>query len=94
MIQTCIICNQSFQSEKSFHYHLSKSHKIKKEEYYPKFYPRSDLYSNDPIIFKDKEQYLNSFFNNRANLIKYIKERPKEEVQKTLINIQIGRAHV
>lgn len=70
----CEICLETFTSEKSLHLHIVKKEKIDLESYYQEFFPRFDWYSNEPINFKSKNQYFNSFFNSKTNLVKWFRE--------------------
>ena len=52
----CKICNQKFETDKSFHAHLKK-HGIYQAEYYCKYYPRYSLYYKKQIPFVNKKDY-------------------------------------
>jgi len=82
----CKICGETFSSDKSLHIHIARKHKIILAEYYTAYYPKYDLYSKEPIPFIDKEQYDNTFFINRNNLIKWSEQAPNEKVKEYLIN--------
>lgn len=58
----CKVCNKSFALSKSLHLHL-KAHALSVGDYYTKYYPRWDLWSGDPIIFKNPKHYLQASFN-------------------------------
>lgn len=51
---------------------------LKKEEYYKQYYDKKDLLTGEDIEFKNEEQYLNTDFNNKNNLKKWLKENPKK----------------
>lgn len=72
----CLICKQDYETEKSLHLHVSKKHKTKIDEYYRMFFPRKDLLTGDYIEFKNKDFYLSSLFNNRANMLEYLNKNP------------------
>ena len=82
----CKICGETFSSDKSLHIHIARKHKIILAEYYTIYYPKYDLYNKEPIPFIDKQQYNNTFFINRNNLIKWSEQAPYEEVKEYLIN--------
>lgn len=42
--------------------------------------PRYDLLSGDIITFKNKDQYLNSFYSDRNNLVKHFKQTGSKEI--------------
>jgi hypothetical protein len=48
---------------------------MKIDEYYNSFHPRFDLYSKEPIPFKNREQYLNQEFLSRNNMINWFKNQ-------------------
>ena len=56
--------------------------------------PRYDLLTNEVLEYKSKEQYLNSYYNNRKNLIKHFKQSPKiaekitSDILKSIISIK------
>jgi len=63
-MNSCKICSEQFESEKSLHMHL-RSHKITLAEYYTQYYPRENLLTGEPLPFKNKEQYFDRDFANR-----------------------------
>jgi len=63
----CLVCQSIFSKERELHGHL-KSHKIKIEEYYLKYYSKKDLLTGEPIPFKNREQYLTTDFLCKDNL--------------------------
>lgn len=85
----CKECLARFPSEANLHKHL-KIHEMRIVGYYQKHYPRKDLYDNEIIKFKNKEQYFNSDFNSRINLKLWLKnqniETAKEHCKKILID--------
>jgi hypothetical protein len=64
-MEKCLFCKKEFKSERGLHSHL-KVHGGK-ETYYQTFYPKTDLYDNSAIQFKNKDQYFSSFFNSDEN---------------------------
>lgn len=66
-IMICEECKKEFVAEKELHYHL-RSHKIKVEDYYKKFYNRVDKFLGTPIPFKNRTQYLEAEFVSKSNL--------------------------
>ncbi len=77
MKEKCEICNEQYDGE-AFVKHLRK-HKIKIEDYYLKYLPRFDHFSQEPIRFKTREQYLYSMFNTRTNMINFFKQNEKNQ---------------
>ena len=47
----CLECLDDFSTERGLHLHVSKKHKISIQDYYHKFFPRFDLFSNEKIEF-------------------------------------------
>lgn len=62
------------------------------ELYYTRFFPRYDLYSQEPIRFKTCEQYFETDFLSRENLANWFKSQPlekqKEFVTKNLLKFK------
>lgn len=70
MESECKICGEKNVSEKHFIYR----HKINQRAYYLKYYPRFDLYDQQPIEFKDKDQYFKTYFNSKNNMINWLRQ--------------------
>lgn len=64
-------CGLEFEKRKSFHSHL-KCHSVTIGDYYVKYFPKFDLYTGDPIPFKDYESYIKTDFRNKKNMYKYL----------------------
>ena len=71
----CKIDGKEFKDEKSLHFAL-KGYGLNKVKYYQKYFERRDLLTNELINFKTKEQYLNSDFNDKNNMKKWLKQQP------------------
>lgn len=67
MNNACKECGRVFADESVLHRHI-KAHKLTISAYYYKYYPRFDKYDGKLIQFKNREYYLTSDFNSRANL--------------------------
>ena len=67
----CFECKKAFTSKKSLHGHL-RAHKMSMGQYYQKYFPRYDKFSNQLIRFKNLEQYFETDFNNKDNLRKWL----------------------
>lgn len=63
----CKECHKDFVNDRSLHTHL-KAHKVSIADYYVKNFGRFDKYDNQPIKFKDKEQYFSDDFNSKENM--------------------------
>lgn len=87
---TCAECNKSFDDETSLHRHL-RAHKLVKESYYHKHYPKYDLFTNELLEFRSKEYYFNNWFANRGNCIEYIKELPANEKFDFICSLFVNR---
>ena len=79
----CKICDAEFPSERSLHAHI-KAHGILLVEYYTTFYPRKNLYTGEPIEFRDKKQYFSSYFSNRSEIRKWLETANKKEAKHIL----------
>jgi hypothetical protein len=80
----CQVCHEEFDTEKGLHIHLKK-HKMDLATYYTTYYPRYNLLTGDPLPFKKKEQYFSQDFYNRTQMLKWCREKPKEEVAKYIL---------
>jgi hypothetical protein len=76
----CKVDGKEFKDEKSLHLAL-KGYGLNKVKYYQKYYERRDLLTNELINFKTKEQYLNSDFNDKNNMKKWLKNQPIQQAQ-------------
>ena len=57
--------SQSLKSRVKDHLHAHiKAHGILLSEYYITYYPRYNLYTNELIPFKNKEQYFSTYFSD------------------------------
>lgn len=88
----CQICNTEFQSLKGLHIHIPKKHRVVIENYYPKYFPRVDFYTKEPIIFKDTEDYFQRDFNTKENFAAWCKNHNQEEVRTYILNAFKNRA--
>lgn len=76
----CKIDGKEFKDDKSLHLALKK-YGLNKVKYYQKYFERRDLLTNELINFKTKEQYLNSDFNDKNNMKKWLKSQSIEKAQ-------------
>ena len=86
----CKVDGKEFKDEKSLHLAL-KGYGLNKVKYYQKYYERRDLLTKELINFKSKEQYLNSDFNDKNNMKKWLKNQPIEEVKQYCKQLLIKR---
>jgi hypothetical protein len=86
----CKIDGKEFKDEKSLHLAL-KGYGLNKVKYYQTYYERRDLLTNELINFKTKEQYLNSDFNDKNNMKKWLKEQPTERAKEYCKELLIKR---
>ncbi len=73
----CLIDNSDWDTLTDLHRHL-RLLKTKQADYYQKYYPRKDLLTGEPIVFKDYEQYFATDFLNKNNLKKYCENNPEK----------------
>jgi len=86
----CKIDGKEFKDEKSLHFAL-KGYGLNKVKYYQKYFERRDLLTNELINFKTKEQYLNSDFNDKNNMKKWLKQQPANIAKEYCKNLLIKR---
>lgn len=79
---TCQGCGYNFDNLTSLHSHI-KEHKLNPEKYYTKYYPRKDLFTQQPLLFKSRDSYLTNDFITRTNLKKWLAAR--EEMDADLV---------
>ena len=87
----CQVCSTETGSFSALHRHIKKEHGLIPKDYYPLFFPRFDLFDNEPIEFKDIKQYSSTDFSSKYNFLKWIAPGGKE-VQDYSINILKQRA--
>jgi hypothetical protein len=71
-----------------------KGYGLNKVKYYQKYFERRDLLTNELINFKTKEQYLNSDFNDKNNMKKWLKAQAPEKAQEYCKELLIKRKEV
>lgn len=82
----CKICSEEFDSDKKLHMHL-RSHKITLAEYYIKYYPRYNLYTNELLPFKNKDQYFGKDFSTRDQLLKWCARESDSLVKEYILKL-------
>jgi len=86
----CKVDGKEFKDEKSLHLAL-KGYGLNKVKYYQKYYARRDLLTGELINFKTKDQYLNSDFNDKNNMKKWLKAQPLDKAQEYCKQILLKR---
>ena len=86
MSYKCKVCGAEFKTEKALHSHL-KAHKMYVADYYVKYYPRYNKLNGNPLPFKNKDQYFNTDFFSRKQLVTWCETAPKDEVKDYIIDI-------
>ncbi len=71
--------------------HFWRTHKIKESEYYIQYYNKKSLLTGEPIVFKNRDQYIFSDFADKHELKKYLKQSVPNEQKKYLKEILIRR---
>lgn len=87
----CQVCSTETGSFSALHRHIKKEHGLIPRDYYPLFFPRFDLFDNEPIEFKDIKNYSSTDFSSKYNFLKWIAPGGKE-VKDYSINILKKRA--
>jgi hypothetical protein len=86
----CKVDGKEFKNDKALHMAL-KGYGLNKLKYYQKYFERRDLLTNELINFKTKEQYLNSDFNDKNNMKKWLKTQTPEKAQEYCKELLIKR---
>ena len=89
----CKVDGKQFKDDKALHMAL-KGYGLNKVKYYQKYFERRDLLTNELINFKTKEQYLNSDFNDKNNMKKWLKAQTPEKAQEYCKELLIKRKEV
>jgi hypothetical protein len=89
----CKVDGKEFRDDKALHMAL-KGYGLNKVKYYQKYFERRDLLTNELINFKTKEQYLNSDFNDKNNMKKWLKAQTPEKAQEYCKELLIKRKEV
>jgi hypothetical protein len=89
----CKVDGKEFKDDKALHMAL-KGYGLNKVKYYQKYFERRDLLTNELINFKTKEQYLNSDFNDKNNMKKWLKSQTPEKAQEYCKELLIKRKEV
>lgn len=82
-MEKCLSCGKEFKTLKGLHTHVKVHGGM--ESYYQTHYPRFDLYDNTVIKFKDKDQYMNAYFNSNSNRQKFYEDARNSEKAKELV---------
>lgn len=77
MDSNCAICGEQVTEDK----HYFSKHKIKIADYFQKYHPRYDKFTNELIPFKSKDSYFLSDFINKNNLRAWFKQVSLKESQ-------------
>ena len=76
----CKECNADFETERSLHSHFRK-HSLSIPDYYTKHYNRRDLFTDELLPFKNKEQYFERDFVSKVTMKKWLKSQPLDVVR-------------
>lgn len=74
----CAECGLPFETRRSLHAHI-KIHGMRLADYYVKNFPKEDLFTGEPIPFKDYESYISTDFRNKKNMYKWLCSIPEQE---------------
>lgn len=89
----CKVDGKEFKDDKALHMAL-KGYGLNKVKYYQKYFERRDLLTNELINFKTKDQYLNSDFNDKNNMKKWLKSQTSDKAQEYCKELLIKRKEV
>lgn len=80
----CLDCGQEFTSLRSLHAHI-KAHDVCIGDYYVKHWNKRDLYTQEPIPFKNYQQYLDQDFLSYQNYQLWLASRTTEEARNRIL---------
>jgi hypothetical protein len=69
----CKVCNKEHETWDALTSHI-KAHKIAQKKYFEQHWPKHDIYSAQPILFKSLEQYVLADFADKRNLKSWLKK--------------------
>lgn len=81
---TCKECGEKFGSKRGLHLHMKK-HFDRIGDYYTKHYAKQDLFTGEPIPFKNYDQYFADNFTSLDNYMKWVKTAPKNQVKEYIL---------
>ena len=67
-----------FKTEKEFKKYLRQENLLM-AEYFEKFEPRYDLYTKEPIKYKDRASYLSTYFLDKRHMAKWLKAQDRSK---------------
>lgn len=73
----CLIDNSKHESLEALHTYVKNGWRLGPKAYHTLYAPRKDLLTNEPITFKDAEQYLAADFASKPNLKRWLKKQPR-----------------
>lgn len=73
----CLADNTEHPTLEAMHKHLQHKLKLKQSDYYPRYHPRADRLTKEPIPFKSVEQYLSTEFLSKDTLRRWIAANPE-----------------
>lgn len=86
----CLDCGQEFSSLRSLHAHI-KVHDVCIGDYYVKHLDKRDLYTNEPIPFKNHAQYLDQDFLSYRNYQLWLGSKTNQEAKDSIVSSAIKK---
>lgn len=86
----CLDCGQEFASLRSLHTHI-KVHDVCIGDYYVKHLDKRDLYTNEPIPFKNHQQYLEQDFLSYRNYQLWLDSKTNHEARQSILSNAIKK---
>lgn len=81
----CSICGYKGKTLKDLHNHIKKEHNLYLTNYYPKYYPRTNLLTGKPIQFKDVFDYIQKDFESDDEMAEWLNTAPESEIKPWLL---------
>ena len=91
LIFKCQICGEEFETSKAINTHISRGEKVRLVDYYHKYHPRKDKFTNELIRYKSYDFYFNNDFNSRSNFLQWFVKNLKHSKMKDYCYSQLEK---
>lgn len=82
---TCKICSTKTSSLKELHKHIKKEHGMYLTNYYPTYFPRTNLLTGKPIQFKDVFEYIQKDFESEKEMVEWLNISESKDIKEWII---------
>lgn len=86
-LKTCKVCGEKIKNASHFY----RKHKISKQAYIEKYFPKNDLLTGERIPFKNEKSYFERDFKNKRNLVGWLKKQDRATSQNYILDLYRAR---